>query len=95
MTSVLAGVRSRDSLDNQALVTDNYARTHIVPERGTLQEQSWLERLSTSHSKGRRERGGSWVFVRNVREIVIFRNDFQRLFSEKMGLFLIFWVKIR
>ena len=39
MTSVLAGVRSRDSLDNQALVTDNYARTHIVLERRSLQEQ--------------------------------------------------------
>ena len=40
MTSVLAGVRSRDSLDNQALVTDNYARTHIVLERRSLQEQN-------------------------------------------------------
>ena len=53
MTSVLAGVRSRDSLDNQALVTDNYPRTHIVLERRALQEQmSGLETLPTSHRKG-------------------------------------------
>ena len=39
MTSVLAGVGSRDSLDDQALVTDYYSRTDIVVEGGALQVQ--------------------------------------------------------
>ena len=39
MTSVLAGVGSRDSLDDQTLVTDYYSRTHIVVEGGALQVQ--------------------------------------------------------
>ena len=67
MTSVLAGVRSRDSLDNQALVTDNYARTHIVLEWRALRKQTGLETLPTSHWEGW---GEGWkderVFVRNL-----------------------------
>ena len=39
MTSVLSSIRSRDSLDDQALVTDDDTSTHIVLQGAALKQQ--------------------------------------------------------